>query len=113
MVRKQAEPQEIREANDGQRLLADAPERCCLKEQNALRRLASIAKLSGFVGQRAGQKKSLSGWPYEDLSRMKGNFHVRFLGECGRGNPPALTRQTGAGRVASLGLKLSGQCSEP
>jgi hypothetical protein len=23
---------------------------------------------------------------------MKGNFHVRFLGECGRGNPPALTR---------------------
>ncbi len=58
MVRKQAEPQEIREANDGQRLLADAPERCCLKEQNALRRLASIAKLSGFVGQRAGQKKS-------------------------------------------------------
>ena len=24
---------------------------------------------------------------------MKGNFHVRFLGECGRGNPPALTRQ--------------------
>jgi len=23
---------------------------------------------------------------------MKGNFHVRFLGECGRGNPSALTR---------------------
>ena len=23
---------------------------------------------------------------------MKGNFHVRFLGGCGRGNPPALTR---------------------
>jgi len=32
-----------------------------------------------------------TGW--NDLSRMKGNFHVRFLGECGRGNPPALTRQ--------------------
>ena len=25
---------------------------------------------------------------------MKGNFHVRFLGECGRSNPPALTRST-------------------
>src|SRR5258707_10969448 len=24
--------------------------------------------------------------PYEDLSRMKGNFHVRFLVGCGRGN---------------------------
>ena len=23
---------------------------------------------------------------------MKGNFHVRFLGECRRGNLPALTR---------------------
>ena len=32
-----------------------------------------------------------TGW--KGLSRMKGNFHVRFLGECGRGNPPALTRQ--------------------
>jgi len=30
---------------------------------------------------------------------MKGNFHVRFLGECGRGNPPALTRLLeGSGR---------------
>ena len=30
---------------------------------------------------------------------MKGNFHVRFQGECGRGNPPALTRLVeGAGR---------------
>ena len=26
----------------------------------------------------------LAGWPYDGLSRMKGNFHVRFLGGCGR-----------------------------
>ena len=38
-----------------------------------------------------------TGW--NDLSRMKGNFHVRFLGECGRGNPPALTRQEGLHRA--------------
>jgi len=25
---------------------------------------------------------------------MKGNFHVRFLGECRQGNLPALTRLT-------------------
>ena len=35
-----------------------------------------------------------TGW--NDLSRMKGNFHVRFSGECGRGNPPALTRRSRA-----------------
>jgi hypothetical protein len=46
------------------------------------------------AGQRAGHKK-ISDRSYEDLSRMKGNFHVRFLGECGRGNPPALTRPLG------------------
>src|SRR5216684_3811860 len=46
-----------------------------------------------FRGWAAGRCKStLSDRPYEDSSRMKGNFHVRFLGECGRGNPPALTR---------------------
>jgi hypothetical protein len=28
---------------------------------------------------------------------MKGNFHVRFRGECGRGNPPALTRSKNNG----------------
>jgi hypothetical protein len=42
-------------------------------------------------------RKRIRDRSYEDLSRMKGNFHVRFLGECGRGNPPALTRQAGAG----------------
>ena len=55
----------------------------------------------------------ISGRPYEDLSRMKGNSHVRFLGECGRGNPPALTRQAGASRVAFWGLEPSGQWSKP
>src|SRR5579859_3908081 len=34
-----------------------------------------------------------TGW--KGSSRMKGNFQVRFLGECGRGNPPALTRLSG------------------
>jgi hypothetical protein len=57
-------------------------------------------------------RKRIRDRSYEDLSRMKGNFHVRFLGECGRGNPPALTRRAGARRVASRGLKPSGQCSQ-
>ena len=48
----------------------------------------------GGTGRRAGHK--ISDRSYEDLSRMKGNFHVRFLGECGRGNPPALTRPSEA-----------------
>ena len=46
MVRERMEPQETRKANDGQRLLADASERRCLKEQSALRLCVSIAKLS-------------------------------------------------------------------
>ena len=33
---------------------------------------------------RGSANNKLSSWPYEGLSRMKGNFHVRFLGGCGR-----------------------------
>jgi hypothetical protein len=54
MVRKQMEPRNTRKANDGQRQLADASERCCPKEQNALRPRASIAKLSD-PGRTAGR----------------------------------------------------------
>jgi len=35
---------------------------------------------------------------------MKGNFHVRFLGECGRGNPPALTRPAASSEVMWFGF---------
>jgi len=64
------------------------------KGAEPIRPPVSIAKLLDLdlsgAEQRAGQYPKRR--PYEDLSRMKGNFHVRFLGECGRGNPPALTR---------------------
>ena len=47
-------------------------------------------------GRSAGQPTTKS-WPFfEGSSRMKGNFHVRFQGECGRRNPPALTRLRGS-----------------
>ena len=38
---------------------------------------------------------------------MKGNFHVRFLGECRRGNLPALTRLTFLNRSLARAVKKS------
>jgi hypothetical protein len=58
MARKQVEPFISRKANDGQRPLADASERCCPKEQCVLRLRASIVKLSG-VGQRTDPNRSV------------------------------------------------------
>jgi hypothetical protein len=37
---------------------------------------------------------------------MKGNFHVRFRGECGRGNPPALTRYIQTYSKQKKGLRV-------
>ena len=60
-------------------------------EHNAKRLLINTAKPAGYPASGSFRRLPQE-WPYEGSSRMKGNFHVRFRGECGRGNPPALTR---------------------
>ena len=55
-----------------------------------LKAVAHRSTASGRLGAGTAKWSSVStgqphqGWPYEDLSRMKGNFQVRFLGGCGR-----------------------------
>ena len=65
------------------------------KEHSEVRLLTSMAKglvlglpsLEPRVGPYQGR-------PYEGSSRMKGNFHVRFLGGCGRATARAYPAAT-------------------
>ena len=51
-------------------------------EHSVVRLLAGTAKLPDLGSPRAGQRDSEeNGCSYEGLSRMRGNSHVRFLGE--------------------------------
>jgi len=75
-------------------------------EHSAGRLPASTAKLPGpgspWVGQRDGYQH---GCPYEGLSRMRGNSHVRFLGGRGRATArayPAAPERTARGGGRSL-----------
>ena len=54
-------------------------------EHSVVRLLAGTAKLPDLGSPRAGQRDcEENGCPYEGLSRMRGNSHVRFLGGRGR-----------------------------
>ena len=54
-------------------------------EHSVVRLLAGTAKLPDLGSPRVGQRDSEeNGCPYEGLSRMRGNSHVRFLGGLGR-----------------------------
>ena len=85
MARRPVEPLLSGKANDDRRPSVDAPGSCGPKEHSIERLRACIAKLSELalssVEQRGGQ---LHGGPYEDLSRMRENLHVRFLVPYGR-----------------------------
>ena len=94
--------------------------RCSLRKQMTtdacrLMRLKAVAQRSTAswrLGTATAQWSSASagqphrGWPYEDLSRMKGNFHVRFLGGCGR----ATARAYPAHLKATLGRRKNEEC---
>ena len=73
MTGKHLEPLSIEKANDDRRLSVDASQSCDPREHSVV-----------AAGYRYGQAGSgpagqpYRGWLYEDLSRMKGNFHVRF-----------------------------------
>jgi hypothetical protein len=54
-------------------------------EHSVVRLLVGTAKLPDLGSPWAGQRDSEeNGCPYEGLSRMRGNSHVRFLGGRGR-----------------------------
>ena len=92
MAREQAEPPTHRRkqmTTDSRRLMR--PGVVAPTEHDAKRLPVRIAKLAAHPDS-GSFRIPREEWPYEGSSRMKGNFHVRFLGECGRGNPPALTR---------------------
>ena len=78
---------------DARRLLR--PRAVASKEHSVARLPASIAKLLALglpsVEQRVGQGY---GRPYEGLSRMRGNSHVRFLGGRGRATARAYPADT-------------------
>ena len=73
MTGKHLEPLSIEKANDDRRLSVDASQSCG-PGSTASWRLGTGKAKQGSVP--AGQP--YRGWPYEDLSRMKGNFQVRF-----------------------------------
>jgi len=83
MARKYAEPIRTEKANDDRRQSVDASQSCCQRSSGTIRLHSSIAKrLSERVFPAAEPRvnhKTIPGWSYEGLSRMKGNFHVRFL----------------------------------
>jgi len=89
MTRKQVEPL----LNSEKQMTANARwlmrPRATIPRMVLQRRRVSSVKSRGSL---RGGSDDTALRPYDGLSRMKGNFHVRFLGECGRGNPPALTR---------------------
>ena len=55
-----------------------------------LKAVAQRSTASWRLGTGTAKRRSVPagqpyrGWPYEDLSRMRGNSHVRFLGGRGR-----------------------------
>ena len=83
-ARKHAEPIRTEKANDDRHPSVDASQHCAQGSNSVLRLRSSIAEWCGGSGSRSvvlrvnPQAKS-QGWPYEGLSRMKGNFQVRFL----------------------------------
>jgi hypothetical protein len=76
MARNIVEPPRAEKANDGQRTLTDASRRYCPKEQSDQRPQPTYCQ-AGRDDRTAGRPRW--GWPYPGLSRMKGNFQVRFL----------------------------------
>ena len=63
---------------DARRLMR--PGAVAAMEPSVVRLLAGTAKLPDLGSPRAGQRDSEeNGCPYEGLSRMRGNSHVRFL----------------------------------
>jgi hypothetical protein len=85
---------ELRKANDGGRSPADASENKPPPRAELQRPLTCKAKLFSTSGQRVGPYLAR---PYDGLSRMKGNFHVRFL----EGGGPATARLHSAARSPS------------
>jgi hypothetical protein len=86
---------------------------CGPKEHSVERLPVSIAKRFDLAlasaEPRAGQ---LHGRPYEGLSRMRGNLHVRFLGGCGRATActyPTLRRGE-TPRLATCFVQIHGIC---
>ena len=79
MARTQEESLAPRKANDDRRLSADASRSGCPRQHDQSDRLPVLPSGVKLVGRvnRAGPLGKLG--PYEGLSRMKGNFHVRFL----------------------------------
>jgi hypothetical protein len=101
MASKYVESLASRRANDGRRPSADASRRCCPRPHAQIdpqtvspRGLASQPRLTPRV-------HSYPSGPYEDLSRMKGNFHVRLL-EGASQQWPASTRRDTLGTRADL-----------
>jgi hypothetical protein len=82
MARKYAEPIPPEKANDDRRQSVDASQSCCLKGAAAYFGCIPVLPsglASGFLVRQAAGRLAIGGWPYEGLSRMKGNFQVRFL----------------------------------
>jgi hypothetical protein len=78
MAREYVEPLPTGKANDNRRPSVDASRGCCLKEHSVnghtpVLSNGSTGKSNRVVGRPVWDR------PYEGLSRMKGNFHVRFL----------------------------------
>jgi hypothetical protein len=78
LARTHAESHVLGKANDGRRSSADASRSGCPRQHRERDRTRVLP--SGVIP--AG--KPHQALPYEDLSRMKGNFHVRFLEGGGR-----------------------------
>jgi hypothetical protein len=71
-------PPHTRKANDGQRPLADASWSSSSMESHVHGPSSVLPSGAPHVMRRVAGRPHRA-WPYEDLSRMKGNFHVRFL----------------------------------
>ena len=79
MARTHVESLAPRKANDGRCLSADASRSCCPRQHDQNdRRPVLPSGVNSLVGLTARVHSAKPG-PYEGLSRMKGNFHVRFL----------------------------------
>src|SRR5713226_7244718 len=85
MARKYAEPIHSEKANDDRRQSVDASQHRCPTEQQCI---SAAFQYCQVVPRKASASRCAAGRlaclgnrrrPYEGLSRMKGNFQVRFL----------------------------------
>ncbi len=107
---RNVEPPQPGKANDERRQSLGASRSCRPMERSAKRPQFSIAKLPRQsrcvarclrVSSSSGSSPS-GGWPSRGLSRVKGNFHARFLGGCGRVNRPRLPDSTKPARQKAI-----------